>query len=527
MPATSPRVAIVTLGCGRNEVDSDQLAGLFARDGVQVVDEAVDADVVLVNTCTFIAPAKQESVDTVLAACDLKDTGARGVVVVGCMAQRYPQELADSIPEADAVVGFAGYPALPGLVGDILHGRPHERVIGIDEDSTPAPARRGLPLVSVGAGATTTTTPAPTTPDAPWVAQVPEATGPVEAAGLAPQDDLDRIPATGPRFPVRQLARPGSPWAYLKIASGCDRLCTFCAIPSFRGRFRSRPLDEILGEAAWLTSQGVRELVLVSENTTSWGKDLPGVPGRPGRPGGRELQAVLLDELAQVDGVERIRLMYLQPAELRPALIEAIADNPVVAPYFDLSLQHVSEPVLTRMARSGSPERFGALVDRIRELAPDAAFRSNFILGFPGETEADVAALEAFLDAHELDWVGLFPFSREDGTPSDDLPDQVDPDEARARVERIASVQERAADRAATRHVGRRVDVLVEEHLQDDGGIVVEVVGRSAREAPDTDGEVRLVTAGGAPADVPVGRMVPATIAATDGVDLVAEVDGR
>lgn len=529
-PAAPPRpaaarVAIVTLGCGRNEVDSDQLAGLFALEGMQVVDEADQADVVLVNTCTFIAPAKQESVDTVLAACDLKGTGARGVVVVGCMAQRYPQDLADLIPEADAVVGFAGYPSLPGLVDDILAGRAHDRVVGIAPDGAAppesAPGRRALPLVSVASAPTVV----PATTDAPWIGPVPEADrdGREAMVDLASQDALDRVPDTGPRFPVRALTAAGSPWAYLKIASGCDRLCTFCAIPSFRGRFRSRPIDELLAEATWLSSQGVRELVLVSENTTSWGKDLPGWAGRPG---GRDLQATLLAELAGVDGIDRLRLMYLQPAELRPELLEAIASIEAVAPYFDLSLQHVSASVLTRMARSGSPERFARLVARIRELAPEAAIRSNFILGFPGETEADVAALEEFLEVHELDWVGLFPFSREDGTPSADLSDQVDQDVARARVERIASVQERAADRAAARHVGRTLDVLVEEHLRD-GDRIVEVVGRSSREAPDTDGEVRLVGPDGQPVDAPVGRMVRARVVAHEGVDLVAEVDGR
>jgi ribosomal protein S12 methylthiotransferase len=218
--------------------------------------------------------------------------------------------------------------------------------------------------------------------------------------------------------------------------------------------------------------------------------------------------------------------MYLQPAELRPELIQAMVANDRVAPYFDLSLQHVSEPVLTRMARSGSPARFGALIDHIRDLAPDAAFRSNFILGFPGETDADVAALEDFLDTHELDWVGLFAFSREDGTPSDDLPDQVDPDVAAARVERIASVQERAADRAAARRIGAHLDVLVEEHVWA-GDDLVEVVGRSFREAPDTDGEVRLTTSDGRVPDLPVGRMVRARVVEAVGVDLVAEVDPR
>jgi ribosomal protein S12 methylthiotransferase len=325
------------------------------------------------------------------------------------------------------------------------------------------------------------------------------------------------VPASGPRFPLRR--HDGRPWAYLKIASGCDRVCTFCAIPSFRGRFRSRPLDELLAEAAWLAEHGARELVLVSENTTSWGKDLPG---------GRELQPMLLRELAQVDGIERLRLLYLQPAELTWPLLEAITTETKVASYLDLSLQHVSGPVVRRMARSGDHERFGTLLRRIRELDPDAVFRSNFILGFPGETEDDVARLEAFLEEHQLDWVGLFPFSREDGTPSASLPDQVPAELAAERVARVGELQERLADAAARRFVGRHLDVIVQEHTEADG--VAVTVGRSYREAPDTDGEVQLVVAGtggldGAPADLPAGRTVTARVVDAVGVDLVAEVD--
>lgn len=507
-------VSIVTLGCGRNEVDSDQLAGLFTATGIDVVDDPEDADVVLVNTCTFIAPAKQESIDTVLAACDLKERGARAVLVVGCMAQRYPQELSDAIPEADAVIGFAAYPRLPEVVGDILAGRPHDRVIGIDEP-TPAPARVTLPVMVAPRKGD-----AAPRDEAPWLAAVPERT--VDGrTGPTSQDELDRVPETGPRFPVRRF--DGAPWAYLKIASGCDRACTFCAIPSFRGRFRSRTIDEILAEAAWLTGQGARELVLVSENTTSWGKDLAGFDGRPG---GRDLQPRLLEELSQVDGVERLRLMYLQPAELQPALIEAIAGMPKVASYFDLSLQHVSATVLQRMARSGSPERFGALMDRIRSLDPGAVFRSNFILGFPGETDEDVRALEDFLQEHRLDWVGLFTFSQEDGTPSATMPHQVDPELALERMRQVADLQERVADERARGFVGKQVDVLVEEIEVADGEVVL-TAGRSYREAPDTDGEVRLVAASGAPVDVPVGRMVRARVVQADGVDLVAEVVGQ
>ena len=386
----------------------------FSREGVNIVDEPA-ADVVLVNTCTFIAPAKQESIDTVLAACDLKDR-VRGGVVVGCMAERYPQELAESIPEADAVVGFAAYPRLPDLVGDILAGRPHDRVIGADP-RRPRRVARACPSWRPGAAAV-----ALGRAGAPWLAAVPER--PANATPRADaQDDLDRVPDTGPRFPVRRF--DGGPWAYLKIASGCDRACTFCAIPSFRGRFRSRAFDEILAEAAWLAQQGARELVLVSENTTSWGKDLDG----RGSCRSASLQPRLLEELA--GGRDRTAAADV-PAAGRAAAGVAGSDRrmPEVAPYFDLSLQHVSATVLQRMARSGSPERFGALLRRIRSLDPNAAFRSNFILGFPGETEDDVGQLEDFLQEQRLDWVGLFTFSEEDGTPSATMADQVDQDEA-------------------------------------------------------------------------------------------------
>lgn len=511
MPETSQRratVAVVTLGCGRNEVDSDQLQGMFTAVGHTVVDEAEGADVVLVNTCTFIAPAKKESVDTVLAACDLKDAGTRHVLVVGCMAQRYPQELADAVPEADAVVGFAGYAGLPAMVDDLLAGRAVPRVVVEEDDALSAPASTtralpSLPLLVM-----------PTSAE-----QLPPERAPLRTADDAPfrattdQADLDRMPASGPRFPVRAHDAT-RPWAYMKIAGGCDRVCTFCAIPSFRGGFASRSIDELVAEAAWLAGRGARELVLVSENTTSWGKDLDGWGGNPG---GRDLQPVLLRELAAVDGIERLRLLYLQPAELQWPLLEAMAGIDEVVPYVDLSLQHVSADVLRAMARSGSPTRFLDLVGRIRELMPDAVFRSNFILGFPGETEDDVAQLESFLEQARLDWVGFFPFSREDGTPSADLPDQVPGTLALERLERVASLQERLADEAAAAWVGRTVPVLV-EHAPGDV-----VLGRSPREAPDTDGEVRLVLPDGSVPDLPVGRILDATVVASDGVDLVAE----
>jgi len=467
-------VAIVTLGCARNDVDSDQLAGLLGREGLQVIDDPELADAVVVNTCTFIAPATRESIDTILAACDLKADGVRAVVVAGCLAERHGQELADSLPEADAVVGFAGYARLPAIIDDLLAGRPVPRYIG----DAPAPVRRVLPVVSIGSTVAVATT---------------------------PQDALDRIPPSGPDFPIR--AFDGRPWAYLKIASGCDRVCTFCAIPSWRGRFRSRPLDELVTEATWLVKNGARELVLVSENTTSYGKDI----------GGREVMGDLISRLGRIDDLERIRLMYLQPAELQPELIEAMVAEPRVAPYFDLSLQHVSAAVLGGMARSGSPERFRSLVASIRALTPDAVFRSSFIVGFPGETDADVDALASFLEDARIDWAGFFAYSPEEGTPAARLPDQVPPDVADERLERVTDVQGAVADAAAAAFVGRRLRVTVESRGPEGTS------GRSYREAPETDGEVRLVTGDRRhAADLPIGSTVDTQVVASDGVDLIA-----
>ena len=460
MTEPSNSVAIITLGCGRNDVDSDQVAGSLAASGLQMVDEPDDADLVVVNTCTFIAPARQDSVDTVLAACDLD----KPVLVIGCMAQRYGDELAAALPEAAGVLGFADYPRLPAIVHTILDGGTLAQA-PTREDVR----RRSLPLLVGGPAA-------PVAPDAP----------------------------PNVAFPIRTV--PRGPWAYLKIAGGCDRVCTFCTIPSFRGRYASRPLDEVLAEARWLADSGVREIVCVSENTTSWGKDLPG---------GRRLQADLIRGFEQIDGLERVRLLYLQPAEIVPELLDAMAASPVVAPYYDLSLQHASGSVLRRMGRSGDPERFLRLIGSIRERDPSAVFRSSFITGFPGETEADVATLEGFLREAGLDWTGFFPFSVEDGVPSATMPDQVPAAVAAERRDRLVEVAEAVAEEATEAFVGRRLQVLVEEF--EDG----DAIGRSYREAPETDGEVRLPGC-----DIPVGRLLEVEITQSSGLDLLGRPAG-
>ena len=372
------RVSLVTLGCARNEVDSEELAARFAAAGIELVDEPEAADAVVVNTCGFVESAKKDSIDTLLAAADLKEGTTQAVIAVGCLAERYGAELEKSLPEADAILGFDDYPDIASKVQRVLAGEvlpaPH-----------PQDRRLLLPLAPVDRSSRQITIP-----------------------GHA-DSDSGAAPASGPRQMRRRLDH--SPLAPLKIASGCDRRCTFCAIPRFRGAFISRPPKDIVDEARWLVDQGVSEVFLVSENSTSFGKDLGNI---------RALEE-LLPQLAAVNGIERVRVSYLQPAEMRPTLIDVMSSTESVARYFDLSFQHASAAVLRRMRRFGDVDSFLGLVSSIRALAPTAGIRSNIIVGFPGETEQDCHELERFLTEARLDVVGVFGYSDEDGTAAADL----------------------------------------------------------------------------------------------------------
>ena len=452
-------VALVTLGCARNEVDSEELAGRLAAGGFTLVEDPADADTVVVNTCGFVEQAKKDSVDTLLAAADLKGDGTtKKVVAVGCLAERYGAELADSLPEADAVLGFDDYPDIAAKLTSIVQGERHH-------PHTPKDRRKLLPI-----------TPA------------------------ARQEQTRAIPGHAPASLRIRLDK--GPTASLKLASGCDRRCSFCAIPSFRGSFVSRRPTEIVDEARWLAGQGARELFLVSENSTSYGKDL----------GDLRLLESLLPELAAVDGVDRVRVSYLQPAETRPGLVETIAQTPGVAPYFDLSFQHASGPVLRRMRRFGDAESFLGLLDSVRALAPHAGVRSNVIVGFPGETEADLEVLTGFLQAARMDVTGVFGYSDEDGTEAAGFDDKLDEDEVRARVAHVTALVEELTSQRAEERIGETVEVLVES--VEDG----EVVGRSAQQGPEVDGTTALLDAG----DLAVGDLVAATVVGSEGVDLVA-----
>jgi ribosomal protein S12 methylthiotransferase len=517
-------VALVTLGCARNEVDSEELAGRLAADGWRLVDDASDAEVAVVNTCGFVDAAKKDSVDALLEANDLKAQGrTQAVVAVGCMAERYGKELAEALPEADGVLGFDDYADISDRLRTILAG-------GVHASHTPRDRRKLLPVSpaerqgagvalpghgQTGAAASGSAAGAASVSEASgaWAASgVPGTSGPAGEPAVEVADLPEGVaPASGPRAPLRRRLDSG-PVASVKLASGCDRRCTFCAIPSFRGSFISRRPSDVLGETRWLAGQGVKEVMLVSENNTSYGKDL----------GDIRLLETLLPELAAVEGIARVRVSYLQPAEMRPGLIDALTSTPGVVPYFDLSFQHSAPGVLRAMRRFGDTDRFLELLDAIRAKAPEAGVRSNFIVGFPGESEDDLAELERFLGAARLDAIGVFGYSDEDGTEAASYDGKLDEDVVAARLARVSRLAEELTAQRAEERLGATVRVLVEAVDEETG----EVTGRADHQAPETDGQVVLAPApalagyGWPPA---IGTFVTAKVTGTEGVDLIAE----
>jgi ribosomal protein S12 methylthiotransferase len=500
LPAAERRrsVALVTLGCARNEVDSEELAGRLAAGGWLLVDDAAQADVAVINTCGFVQQAKKDSIDALLEASDLKGTGrTQKVVAVGCLAERYGEQLAAELPEADAVLGFDSYADMSSHLTSILDGhKPTSHV--------PSDRRRLLPLSPTSRQATAASVALPGHGRHDG-SEMPASAAPVD--GASADVVLERAaPASGPR--VIRARLDGRPWAPLKIASGCDRRCAFCAIPMFRGSFVSRRPSDVLAEARWLGERDVREIFLVSENSTSYGKDL----------GDLRLLETMLPELAQVEGIERVRVSYLQPAEIRMDLLDVMASTPGVVPYFDISFQHASESLLRRMRRFGSPQSFLELIDQVRARAPLAGIRSNVIVGFPGETQADLDELEAFLTAARLDVVGVFGYSDEDGTEAEMLDGKFDRHVIAERVDHFTTLVEELNIQRAEERIGERIEVLVEGIDEDTD----ELTGRAAHQGPDVDGAtiLRLPRGDQAPA---VGSIIAAVVLETDGIDLIAE----
>jgi ribosomal protein S12 methylthiotransferase len=409
MPA--PSIWLSTLGCAKNQVDSEKIVAMLSEAGYSWADRPEEADVVMVNTCAFIEEARAESVDVILDLEGRKRPEARSLVI-GCMAQRFGSEVESALPEVDLVLGIDRYGELVGAI---------DRLTG-------------------------------------WA-----------PVNLRRRPVMDILHATGrPALDV--------PYAYLKVAEGCDKPCTFCAIPAIRGKQRSRRPVEIRVELEALVASGVREVVLVAQDLAAYGRDIDAPGGLPD----------LLSFLGDVSGLDRLRLLYLHPREISERLLGEITSNEVVAPYFDLSLQHVSGGLLRRMKRPGNLEKHTALIDRIRDLDPDAALRSSFIVGFPGEGDDDVDSLGDFLTDARLDWAGFFPYSAEPGTPAAEMDDQVPRDETMERLRHLASIQEEMTETRNSEWLGRVARVLVDQ-IED--GVAV---GRSHRQAPEIDGVVRL-----------------------------------
>jgi len=435
MPA--PTVWLTTLGCSKNQVDSDKITAVLGESGYSDAADPGSADVVMVNTCAFIEDARRESIDTILGLSEAKRDDAK-LVVMGCMAQRYEQELVEALPEADAVIGLDRYPEL------------------VDELDT-----------MTG-----------------WQ--------PVNFTGLR-RSHMDILEAV-------KRPTPATPFAYVKVAEGCNKTCAFCAIPLIRGKQRSRDGDRVVAEIEGLVDGGVQEIVLVAQDLAAYGRD-----------NGAGSIERLVEDAASVDGLGRLRLYYLYPKEIRQGLIDIMADHTVIADYFDLSLQHSSRTLLRSMRRPGSGSGHLELIARIRAASPDAATRSSFIVGYPGETEDDVDELAAFLNEAALDWAGFFPYSAEVGTDAAEMPDQIPGDAIAERLRHLQGVQDEITTTKNASMVGRSVEVLID---QVEGG---RAVGRSYREAPEIDGMILLD--GGS-----VGEWVQASIDGAYGTDLSATV---
>lgn len=434
---SAPSVWLTTLGCSKNQVDSDKITAVLGESGYVDAVSPESADVVMVNTCGFIEDARRESVEVILELAKVKRSDAK-LVVMGCMAQRYGSELAAALPEADAVIGLDRYPEL------------------VDE----LDAMTGWQPISIG------------------------------GVKRSHMDILE----------VVNRPTPSTPFAYVKVAEGCNKTCSFCAIPLIRGKQRSRAGAGILAEIEGLVAGGVREIVLVAQDLAAYGRD-----NDVGR------IETLVEDAASIDGLGRLRLYYLYPREIRQGLIDVMAGHDTIADYFDLSLQHASPRLLRSMRRPGSGASHLELIGRIREAAPAAAMRSSFIVGYPGETEDDHAQLVDFLEEARLDWAGFFPYSAEHGTSAATLPDQIPHDVMAERLRHVQQVQDDITAGVNAGVVGSTFEVLVDQ--VEDG----QVVGRSYREAPEIDGVILLDE--GTP-----GSWVTAEVVGAYGTDLVATV---
>jgi ribosomal protein S12 methylthiotransferase len=465
------KIGMVSLGCPKNLVDSEVMLGLAQQQGHELTRDAADADVLIVNTCAFIDKAKQESIDTILEMAEHKKSGAcRRLIVTGCMAERYRDELRAEIPEIDAVLGTGEVPEIVAAIAETTHRGRHLRQGSGGQAAAPG----NIIQILRGNGS---------------------AAGSRELPTYIYDADTPRMLAT-PRH-----------YAYVKIAEGCDYKCAFCIIPTLRGNYRSRSQDSIVREAESLAARGVKELLLISQDTSFYGVDRQE----------RGSLARLLRALNRVDGLEWIRMLYLYPTTIGDDVLEAMAESEKVCKYIDLPLQHGSDAVLKRMKRPGTRASYGKLLDRMRSRVPDVSLRTTFIVGFPGETDADYAELEAFVQDVRFDHVGVFTYSHEEGTSAHQLADDVSAATKTARRNRLMKLQKRIVGEAQRARIGRTVRLLVDGPAAEH-----ELVLRARLEgqAPDIDPLVYLTECN--PAEFTAGQFIQAQIVGSRGYDLLA-----
>ena len=413
-------ILMVSLGCDKNLCDSEAMLGLLAKHNYNITNDEQEADAIIVNTCSFIKDAMEESVNTVLEMAKLKQQNLKYLIVTGCMAQRFKDEIFDEIPEIDACLGTSSF----------------DKILDVIEELK---ARDGIE----------------------------------DAEEISVYDDIDRLATI---TESNKVITSGTFMGYLKIAEGCDKFCTYCVIPHIRGHYRSVPMEQLLKETEYMASQGIEELVLVAQETTCYGKDLYG----------EKRLHVLVRELAKIDGIKWIRLMYCYPEEIYDELIDCFKEEPKLLHYIDMPMQHSEDAILKRMGRRTDRASIETVIGKLREAAPDIAIRTSLIAGFPGETQEDHEALMAFLDEQELDRVGVFTYSREDGTPAATFENQIDEETAEQwRNEIMELQQEISLDKNET-FVGKIMQVIIEGYSSDDDVYV----GRTYRDAPGVDGLV-------------------------------------
>jgi len=408
------KILCISLGCDKNLVDTEMMLGLLNRDGHTFTDDEQEAEIILVNTCCFIGDAKEESVNTILEMAELKQTGkCRALIVCGCLAQRYKQEIIDEIPEVDGILGTTTYDEISAVLAQALNG---------------------------------------------------------EKASLF--HDLDALP----QVEAERMITTGGFYAFLKIAEGCDKHCTYCIIPSLRGRYRSVPMERLIKEAQQLADKGVRELILVAQETTLYGVDIYG----------KKMLPELLRKLAEISGIYWIRIQYCYPEEITEELIETIRDEEKICNYLDIPIQHASDPILKRMGRRTNQEQLRQMITKLRREIPDMALRTTMIAGFPGETEEDHEEVMTFIDEMEFERLGVFPYSQEEDTPAASFPDQVPQEIKEERRDEIMELQQEIAFEKSAAMVGRVLDVMIEGKVADEPAYV----GRTYMDAPNVDGYI-------------------------------------